>query len=78
MEVPGTESYCLASTFKLGSKIASKLAAYGIVHKTRVTSLGAGLGAGTRRNAMVLNKKAQGLPVPCAQIQEAGQGRGLH
>ena len=33
------------------------MSAYGLVHKARVTSLGAGLGAGTRRNASVLNKR---------------------
>ena len=57
MEVSCTKSLCMASNTKLGQRIRDGLRRYGIQLRHRVTSLGAGLGAGRRRNAIVLKKR---------------------
>ena len=57
MEVSPTKSYCLASTSRIGDAIARRMSPYGLRHKARVVSLGAGLAAGTRRNAAVMTKR---------------------
>ena len=57
MEVSASKSQCMASSPKLGRRIAAELEEFGIQFQNRVTSLGGALGAGTRRNVQVLRKR---------------------
>ena len=57
MEISRTKSVCTASCNKLGKDIAEELSVFGIKYKKKVISLGAALGAGTRRNASNLIKR---------------------
>ena len=57
MEISSAKSQCMASTQRLGKRLATAFAEFGIQHQKRVTSLGGALGAGTRRNVQVLRKR---------------------
>ena len=54
MAVSDTKSYCSASTIPLGEAIQAALSDHGVRFKQRVTSLGAAIGSGRRRNATVM------------------------
>ena len=56
METSPTKSVCTASSPSLTAKIAAKLADFGILPVIRTKSLGFGMAAGVRRNAMVINR----------------------
>ena len=61
MIVSDTKTFCTASSAKLGRSIAERLKNFGVQYKARVVSLGAGLGAGKRRAALMLNKRLKGF-----------------
>jgi len=55
MEISRSKSICTASADEVGRGVAAALSEFGIKFSRTVVSLGAALGAGTRRNAMNLN-----------------------
>ena len=57
MMISSTKSYCTASSAQFGDEIPTALSEYGIQFKSRVTSLGAAIGAGQRRNTTVMKKR---------------------
>ena len=57
MDVSKTKSVVLANCLSLGRGLVGKLVKYGIKLVGRAKSLGAGMGAGVARNALVLNKR---------------------
>ena len=57
MEVSKTKSVVLASCSSLGRGLEARLAKYGVKFAQRARSLGAGMGAGVVRNALVLSKR---------------------
>ena len=61
MMISSTKSYCTASSTELGEEIRAALTDFGVQYKARVTSLGAAMGAGTRRNATVLCARLKAL-----------------
>jgi len=70
MEVSRTKSVCTASDPKLGRGIAAELTEYGITYVDRAKSLGAGLGGGTRRNAIVQRKRLTALQARIASFRK--------
>ena len=58
-ELSGTKSLCTASLKELGKELCDRWAKKGISiqYKERVRALGAGLGAGVRRNMLVLKER---------------------
>ena len=61
MAISHTKLYCTASSQQLGEDIQAALVDYGVQYKARVTSLGAAIGAGSRRNATALNARLKAL-----------------
>ena len=61
LEVSPTKNMCLASTAELGRALAEAWVSVHATFVTRARSLGAGLGAGTRRNVTVLEKRFNGF-----------------
>ena len=59
--ISDTKSYCTASTPQLGKNIQDALTDFGLRYKARVTSLGAAMGAGKRRNATALSARLKAL-----------------
>ena len=57
MEISTSKSVCTASSPSLTHRIAGQLGEYSISPVVRTKSLGFGLAAGVRRNAMVVNKR---------------------
>ena len=57
MEVSQSKSVVSASSPALGADLIAKRKPHGIKHTLKVQSLGEGLAAGVRRNAMVLNAR---------------------
>lgn len=55
--VSATKSVCLASKPSLAAEIAMELRVHGVLPVIRTESLGVGLAAGMRRNAMVVNNR---------------------
>ena len=57
MELSKAKSVCTASSRRLGNRLARRWKVLGIRFEARVKALGAGLGAGVRRNTRVLKKR---------------------
>ncbi len=74
-EVSSSKSFCIASSDSLGTDVATQLHQFGFKFRRRVKALGAGLAAGTRRNASVARGSSAAcarpgttLPVQCALV----------
>ena len=69
LEFSTTKSLCTASNDKLGLAIQTRLEKYSIPYHRRVKSLGAGLGAGTRRNNIILKARLRAFRARTPRFQ---------
>ncbi len=70
MGVSRTKSGCTACDPKLGRTIAADLVDFGITYVHRAKSLGAGVGGGVRRNAIVQKKRLTALQARVASFRK--------
>ena len=59
MELSKTRSVCTASSYSLGARLCRRWKQHGIHFAKRVKALGAGLGAGVRRNVQALQARLE-------------------
>ena len=75
MEASKTKSGCTASSHTIGVQIARQLKECGIKYNSRVTSLGTGLGAGTRRNMKQVAKRLRAFRARRARFRMLRRNR---
>lgn len=57
MEISAKKSVCLASTRGLGEQLQRELSEFGVKFVLKAKALGSGLGAGVKRNVLVLTQR---------------------